>query len=133
MTHKSKINPDSFGKRKPIRLIDQILIRISRINTVVLFLTPISLGLSIGLVWADIVKTFYAGNFPRFPNLIMGCLIFFLWGLGGFVWILRKEVSFYIISIHGTIAVVAGVLWIVVCWWLAFGGTWHGLQLLWGQ
>jgi hypothetical protein len=68
--------------------------------------------------------------FPRFVVLGIG---FFLFGLTGFIWIVKRKMpgaGFTII--RGKWAVIMGALWSMVCIYLSFSNLWKALEIILG-
>lgn len=74
-------------------------------------------GLLIGFLATQILPVPFTG---KIYELLIVSIIFFLWGLGGLVVIIRRELP-QLIPIKGKLAIVYGVFMMVFCWIFALG------------
>jgi hypothetical protein len=88
-----------------------------------LYLVPFLVGLLIGVVAATIEP--FADKFYQF---IIISLIFFLWGIGGLIIYIRRELLQSGFRIKGRLAMVYGALIMLFCWSLSLYILYAGIR-----
>lgn len=110
-----------FIKRIYLFVIDFV----RKSDTRTLFSIPFALGILLGVISGSILRQVY-GYIPKEAVNYVGAGVFLLMGLGGVVFIVRKEFPLYIYdTINGTIPLVIGVIWVLYFWGMALIAIWR--------
>jgi len=107
----------------------QFKIWISRINTFSLVFSPFIVGLFCAVLGMS--GTFDSVRFlsEEVRDILIFACMFIFWSTVGFVFIIKREIPpMFIVYIHGTPAIIIGIIWMIFFLYIAIFPIWRYLS-----